>query len=159
MEDNPPEVLPFNFPSDPPGQEGEFGNLDSIGDDPAPPGGTEIHFPFRIYKSETDGSVRIETGQVAGITPSSIGGEKAIPSGTTRYLYLAVTYDKDSTQDLVSSVSFNVGTSVPTNTATVQYIQVGVVTNTSGEISEIQQSLSNSLGFAYCQGSVYYWGI
>lgn len=144
-----------DWPSDPLGYEEGFHRQDFVEKFPQG-GGDTLNFPFKITQSGAD-TVTVATGTVGGYIPSSLSGDKTITG--TDYLYIDVEYDEDDTLDLIQSVSYGQGASLPADSSTHKYILIGIVTESGGEITLIQQSLAHSLGFAYCQGSLYYWAI
>lgn len=142
-----------DWPSDPLGYEEGFHRQDFVEKFPQG-GGDTLDYPFKIKKAGED-RVRISSGTISGFGVSGLSGEKII-SGTV-VLYIRVNYDEEA--GTISSRTFLSGISLPSSSPGTEYIEIGTVTESGGLIVNIDQSLSNSLRFAFCQQNAFYWAV
>ncbi len=110
-------------------------------------------FPFQLLVVVVSSvqKIRVRYGTVNGTEPSGMSpGDDPpyiiAPDGTTGYVYLVVGVDDDYA---MTSLSIDVGATVPADTTSELYLQIGSYAG-AGTALVLAQSISGSQGYKWC---------
>lgn len=139
--------------------------------EPAKRGGLAllVH-PFQAADATAEGvaKVRIRTGSINDLVPSSVETDLTLSASGTWRIYLDCTLNTDSTGAVTAAAISTTSGAQPANTRTHAYITLAIatVTGSSGAyvVAELSQLATHSLRFYACgrtgsvDGSYNFWG-
>lgn len=125
-------------------------------------GGSDAH-PFKIVDASTTGpdvaKIQVTYGAVDNIVPTYVDTPITLTGNVKVFLDCTV----GSTDGIVTAVAVDTDTAVPADTSTHAYILLGEVDSDGDTVSEIRQSVRNSLQHQRCPaddtGDNLFWAV
>lgn len=127
--------------------------------------------PFQAADATAEGvaKVRIRTGSINDLVPSSVETDLTLSAAGTWRIYLDCTLNTDSTGAVTAAAISTTSGAQPANTRTHAYITLAIatVTGSSGAyvVADLSQLATHSLRFFSCNrddsvdGTYHFWGV